>query len=444
MPTIDTTAVAASLKQVYGNRITDLFARHKMTYNQFLKTGRKPSYRPGGSGYYFSTRQGDIESIGGRAEGEYLPEPLAGDGIQGYVTPRLIYGSMRLSGLALEVGKSNMEAFVSIQGDQVKNLFNALVNDLNRQCWGDGYGLLGVTSAAATPNATATWDATFDNDRGVRYMKKGMIVDFFDSTGATQNTTASSLRIDSINPITKVVTFETISDTTQYRDYHPTSAGRGYTNTTASIPAAGIMVRQGARAAAHTTSTASREIIGINGMFDDGTLLGTYEGLTTTTAPEFIANIMDNSAINRELSIDLMLAAMDMTAARSGREATIIRTGLGQRRKYFNLLANDVRYAPAKFIGGYESIGFSQNQAVTMVFDPVTQPNRMYFEPPGVIRKYELTPIGWGGFDPNKMHWRQDYDEATMFLRTYTNLGVEERNALTLLDDLNEPSNQPF
>jgi len=74
----------------------------------------------------------------------------------------------------------------------------------------------------------------------------------------------------------------------------------------------------------------------------------------------------------------------------------------------------------------------------------VTQPNTLYFEPKSAIKKYELTPIGWGGFDANKMHWRENYDQASMYLRTYTNLGVEERQSLTKLKDLTEPANAPW
>jgi len=122
----------------------------------------------------------------------------------------------------------------------------------------------------------------------------------------------------------------------------------------------------------------------------------------------------------------------------------MIRMGLGQRRKYFALLSPDIRFQPAVLKGGYETLSFSQNAAVEIIVDPVTQPNRLYFEPRSAIKKYELKPIGWGGFDANKMHWREDYDQATMFLSTYTNLGVENRPGLTLLDDLVEPSNSPF
>jgi hypothetical protein len=204
------------------------------------------------------------------------------------------------------------------------------------------------------------------------------------------------------------------------------------------------MVRYGARDASFATSDTPVEMVGLLGHYDDGTLLATHEGITVATHPEFKANILSNSSVNRELSIDLMLAAMDYTAAQSGMQANTIRMGLGQRRKYFGLLEGDVRFAPAKIHGGYEQLDFSQNAAVKIIVDPVSQANRLFFEVDGAIKKYELTPIGWGGFDPNKMHWRADYDQSTMFLRTYTNLGVENRVCLTLLSDLTEPANNPF
>lgn len=440
MTTLDTSALAYQFKQTYGDKITDLFARHKMTYNQFDKSPRKAKIRPGGTGFYFSTRQGDVEGVGGRAENALLPEPLAGDGVQGIITPRQVYAVIRMSGLAIEAGKGDLHAFVDAQSDATMNAYKSLVNDLNRQCHADGYGLLGTTSAAATPATGATWTAAFANDRGVRYMKKGMICDFYNSTAIDQS--ASSVRISSINPVTQVVTFEAAADA--YREYHPLTAAQSYSNAAAAIASGSFLVRYGARLATHATTNAFYEIMGLNGMYDDGTLLAQFEGVTVASDPEFKANIMSNSSVNRELSIDLMLAAMDMSAARSHSQIDLIRMGLGQRRKYFGLLSPDVRYSPQVLKGGYETLAFSQNAAVEILVDPVTQPNRLYFEPKTAIKKYELTPIGWGGFDANKMHWRQDYDQTTMFLRTYTNLGVEERQALTLVDDLAEPASAPW
>ncbi len=440
MTVMDTSALAYQFKQTYGDKITDLFARHTMTYNQFETSPRKAKIRPGGTGFYFSTRQGDVEGVGGRAENALLPEPLAGEGVQGIITPRLQYAVIRMSGLAIEAGKGDLHAFVDAQSDATMNAYKSLVNDLNRQCHADGYGLLGTLSAAATPDTTATWTATFANDRGVRYMKKGMICDFYNGTAIDQS--ASSVRISSINPVTQVITFEAAADA--YRDYHPITAAQAYSNAASAIADGSFLVRYGARLVTHATTNAHYEIMGLEGMYDDGTLLATFEGITIASDPEFKANIMDNSAVNRELSIDLMLAAMDMSAARSHTQVDLIRMGLGQRRKYFGLLSPDIRFAPQTLRGGYEVLAFSQNAAVEILVDPVTQPNVLYFEPKSCIKKYELTPIGWGGFDANKMHWRQDYDQTTMFLRTYCNLGVEERQALTKLSDLTEPASAPW
>ena len=155
--------------------------------------------------------------------------------------------------------------------------------------------------------------------------------------------------------------------------------------------------------------------------------------------------MVGNASVDRELSMDLLLAAIDLQAARaSGPGVDTMWMGLGQRRKYYGLMANDVRYAPGVFKGGYENLSFSQNGQVNIIVDPMCQPNTIYMAPINAIKRYELTPIGWGGFDPNKMHWRQDYDEATMFLRTYTQLGIENRRALVKLYDLVEPGTMPF
>jgi len=435
-----TTTLAYQFKRIYGDKITDLFGRHTMTYNEFDKSNRRASYKPGGAGYYFSARQGDHEGVGARWEGVYLPQPLAGAGVQGVITPRQIYAVIRMEGLAIEAGKGDMAAFVDAQTDATMNAYKSLVNDLNRQCHGDGFGLLGTTSAAATPSTSATWTATFNNDRGVRYMKKGMICDFYNSTAVDQS--ASSVRISSINPSTKVVTFEAAANS--YRTYHPLTAAQSYSNAASAIASGSFLVRYGARAAVHATSNTAYELSGLDACYDDSTLIATFEGIAVATYPEFKANILSNAAVNRELSIDLMLAAMDMTQARSGERSDLVRMGLGQRRKYFALLSPDVRFAPQQLKGGYEKLAFSQDASVEIVVDPVTQPNKLYFEPKGTIKKYELTPIGWGGFDANKMHWRENYDQATMFLRCYTNLGVENRPALTALTDLTEPTSLPF
>jgi hypothetical protein len=263
-----------------------------------------------------------------------------------------------------------------------------------------------------------------------------MIVDFYNSAGAVdQNVVAQ--RIQSINPVTKTITMEALS--TDFQALHPLVAARTYTVGTGTIPAASQMVRYGARDAAFATTDTPVEITGLDGIFDDGTLLASFEDITVASYPRWRAGILGNSGVDRELSLDLLLQAVDVMRVRAGKKPGVMRMGLGQRRKYFNQLAPDVRFSPGTFKGGYEELTFAAGDgSIRMVIDPLATPGRIFLHPDGAIEKFEMTPIGWGNLD-QQIHQRAGYDEWDQFLRLYTNLGTEDRNSLVLVKDLVEP-----
>jgi len=431
----DLTNLADLLKNVYGVGLTNQFNDEKTTYNLFSKSDRQPK----GLGYVFGLRYERNQSVGGRAESAKLPTPMTGKKDQGTILPKYIYGSLRLTGPMIEAAKGDTAAFVDGLSDEMDDLYKGLVNDLNRQCHSDGFGKLGTLSAAMTPSTSATFTGTFDNDLGVKYFKEGMLVDMFNSAGSTPITTCCGQRVSIVNPATKVVTFE-ISGQTYLTD-HPNSTIAGYTNDATEVAAASIAVHLGARDASWTSDDKAAEIVGIEGIFDDGTNLSTFENIVVASYPKWKANILSNSSVNRDLSIDLMLQACDLTRMNSGKEVNQILMGLGQRRKYANLLIGDVRFQPGTLKGGYETLTFSGGDgSVEIVIDPMCQPNKIRFMPKGVIQKYEMTPLGWGNLDGSNMHRRSGYDEFDLFLRIYTNLGTEQRNCLSSLNDLTEPS----
>lgn len=430
----DLTNLADLLKNVYGEGITNQFADEKTTYNQFGKSDRKP----GGKGYVFAIRYARTQSTGARAESVQLPDPFTGTKDNGTINPKYIYGTIRLTGPAIELAKGNPMSFVDSLADEMDDIYQSIIVDMNRQCHCDGFGKVATATAAATPSATTTWAVTCDNDTGVMYIQEGMLIDFYDSTGATADTTTCAERVYSVLPTTKVIIFAHYSDT--YLDNHPNSTIRGYTNDATATDAAAVLVKMGARAAAHTSTNSTYEITGLDGIFDDSTLLANFENIAVATYPKWQANILSNSSVNRELSLDLMIQACDTSRQISGMSVNQMRMGLGQRRKYANLLIGDVRFQPTKLIGGYEVLSFAAGDgSIEMIIDPLTQKNKIYFQPADVIKKYELTPLGWGNLDGDQMHRRAGYDEWDLFLRVYTQLGCEQRNCLTLLKDLVEP-----
>ncbi len=441
-----TTAYAAKdslveiLKNVYGEGITNQFADEKTTYNLFPKADKKPA----GNAYIFAVRYARAQGTGGRSESAKLPDPLTGKKDQGAITPVYQYGSIRITGPAIEIAKGNEAAFVDGLADEIDDIYQSILVDLNRQCHWDGFGQIGRLSAAVTyPGATA-WAATFDNDIGVKYFKEGMLVDFYSSDGASQvlNTAAGAIgcRVNSVDPSTNVVSFDL--GAASYITNHPNAISSATNVTPITIPNGGLAIKMGQRSyTTHATTNTPTELTGLMGIFDDGTLLDTFESISADSIPKWRCNMLGNSSVNRELSIDLMLQAVDVARASSGKRIDKILMGLGQRRKYANLLLPDVRFAPTVLKGGYETLTFSGGDgSLEIVVDPDAQPNMIFFFPNDVIKKYELSPLGWGNLDGSQLHQRSGYDEWDAFLRIYTNLGVEERNCLALLKDLVEPN----
>lgn len=428
----DLTNLADILKNVYGEGITNQFNDERTTYNLFPKSDR----RPAGKGYVFGVRYARTQSVGARAESVPLPDPLTGIKDQGTVVPRYIYGTIRLTGPAIEIAKGNSAAFVDSLADEMDDIYQSVVNQMNRQAHSDGFGLLATASASFAPSVTTTFAVTCDNDTGVQYCQEGMIVDFY--SGATPEVDCFSQRISAVFPATNKLIFETGTDS--YVANHPITAARSYTVATTAVPTGAVLISQGARTATHATTNTPYEISGLQAIFDDGTLLATFEGIVPATYPKWQANIISNSSVKRELSIDLMLNACEMTRVRSGMKVNTMLMGLGQKRKYVNLLLPDVRFSPGQLKGGYETLTFGGGDgSVELLIDPLAQKNKIYCYPDGVIKKYELTPLGWGNLDGDQMHRRSGYDEWDLFLRLYTQMGCEQRNCLTKIDDLVEP-----
>ena len=426
----DLTSIQDTLKYVYGDGIRNQFSEEAILYNLLPKSDKKP----GGLGYQFGISYADPQGVGSRIESGIMPDPLVGKFDKALVLPKYTYGALRLTGPALEAGKGNVGAFVDAQTANVEGLYRSIVWNMNRAAWGDGFGKLGTLSATSdTLSVGATWTATFNNDLGVRWFRPGQIIDFYEGANIDQSSVAS--RVSSINAITKVVTFEANDGT--YKANHPLVAARGYTIVAATVASAAVAVPVGARGASFATSDTPIEMTGFAGIFDDGTLLASFQDITVATNPMWKANILSNSSVERELSLDLLIQAVDQARITSGVKPTVMYLGLAQRRKYANLLLGDVRYQPGVLKGGFETLSFSADGTIDMIIDPIAPPNQIFITTKDAIQKFELKPLGWLDYD-QAMHMRSGYDEWDMILAIYANLGVEKRNVCTLLSDLAE------
>ena len=439
----DLTNMADTLKTVYDDGLQAQFVEKRSLWGggegdaAVLPTSEDDI---GGEGFEFSIQYARGQGTGFRNESVALPPPLVGKYDKGLILPKYGYGRLRITGPMIEKARKNVQAFVNSLTHSVQDIYESVVTDLNRAAWGDGFGLIATLSAdsdTVTTSGSTTWTVTCDNDQGVERCIEGMLVDFYESTAIDQSTVTS--RISSVDYVNKTVEME--PNASAYKSYHP--IGSGYTIGTPAVTYAsgGYMVAMGSRLATHDTSADTPiEMTGMEGIFDDGTLLAAFEGITVASYPRWAANVLGNSSVNRDVSIDLLLQACDATRARSKMKAGRMYMGLGQRRKYAGLLLPDVRYDAGKLKGGYEVLTFAGGDGtVEIMVCPEAPTNKIFLEPQGEIKKFVLTPLGWGSLD-QQMHWRSGYDEWDQFLRVYANLGVKRRQCLTLIKDLTEPT----
>lgn len=417
----DLTNLTDILKQVYGPRIEQQQRREALTYMELPISSRKP----GGLGYIFPVHIGSNQAIGAKLESEALPTPQRQRYDKVTITPKYVYGTIRVTGPAIAAAKANVMAFADSLASEISNAFIDVRTDLGRMTFGDGWGQLAVSSAAATTSDSVAWTVTCDNAIGVHYLKEGMYVDFYESD--TLDTSSDSAIITSINPATKVVTLSPTGMTTAQ-----------------AVATAAVIVRENTREDSHDSSTdTAREMMGLLGVIDDGTNLATFQDIDRTAAGKRLwkANYLANSGVDRELTLDLLQRGIDLARYSGGSTINDIRMGLGQRRKYVALLQPDIRYTPGNLDGGFERLTYAGGDArIRITIDPDCVPGAVFQMTKGTIQRYELKALGWADLDGNILHRRSGYDEWNAFLCIYTQIGSTKCNANTHITDLVEPS----
>jgi len=430
----DSTAISYMLHKVHGDFIAEQFPREQITYNDLPKASA--GMAPGGLGYEFPIGYEDPMGGGARLEDERLPPGLASKGDKFLVLPKAVYQTIRLSGLAIAKSQNDRMSYVRGLTREVKGAYQSVVTQLNRQSQGDGFGLLATLSEASdavTTSGSTTWTITCDNDRGVDLLKDGMLVDSFVSTAVDQSSVAS--RVSYVDYVNKTAEMEPNDGT--YKAVHPIAAMAAYTITTDVLASGQLIVAMAAREASHATSNTAREIMGLKGIFDDGTLLATFQDITVATQPKVQAKMMTNSSVARALSLELLYRAVMIGQKHgTGKKMTVVRMPPGQKMNYALLLGPDVRFQPEKLRGGYSEVTFSMGEGrVNIITDWVQEPDYIYVHPEGIIQKFELKPLGFGDIDPGLKNVA-NYDSYTQFLRIYTNIGATERASCICLKDL--------
>lgn len=395
MPTATMTSVDALTKEVYEDRMESQLQEEVVAYKRIERSSKGVVETVGGKYVDFPIKVRRNQGIGYRNENEQLQNPDRAGWAEVHIGLKYGYGRLRMTGQAMELAEKNYQAFASALDSEMTDLQNSLAKDSNRIVYGDGTGLL----ASITADGANT--VTVDN---IQYLEVGQPVDILTrSNGAI---TASARTITAINETTNVVTYD----------------GVDVTATTAM----GL----------YRTGDYNREPQGFQSLISD---TGTLFGVDPTVEPKWKSTVQANGGVNRALSEGLMIETVDKIRRQSGKRVSLILTGLGVRRAYFNLLTQQRRYTDTKeFAGGFNGLAFNYGTEIPVVEDVDCRPNRMYFITEDSMKIYRNRPWHFVDKDGSVWKWVHDFDAWEVISRCYWEVGMSQRNANGILSDIIE------
>lgn len=396
------TTITDALKEHYAPAIESQFNEKKLLMKLLSKNKRVT----GGRDVYLPVITARTHAYGARAESGTLP---TASNVSYDVTKPAIkynYAKISLTGPSMSASRSNKFAFVRALNAEVVGATEGMLNDVNRQCFGDGSGIItrcATTSSSTTVNVDSTED-----------LEIGMVVDILVASSGATITNGSAATILTIPSAT---TFTVASAVT--------------TDTTHCVYVAGSRnnVMMGLKGIVSDQNPGDIETSGV----------GNLQEVAVSGNPWWTASELDASGVNRALTLELMHdTVIDLDKSSGlGHELDCIITTHELWKKYGLLLTPDRRYGgdPDVFEGGWKYLTFD---GLKIFFDRQCQDNRMYFLNLDHLILFEERPVGWADFDNSLLKWDGSTDTWVAFLAYYATIGTDRRNAHAVLKDLTQ------
>lgn len=381
---------------------------------------RRFSTRPGnweGRRHYFTYRDQRNEAIYAGSEGGVLPTSGQADFTQHYATCKYHYATMTITGQAIHIAKKGPGALLSALDDAVSDIVKSYTIDLNRVFWGHGSGKLAQISVAIDLDVDQT--VTVDSMGGTRWINPGMRLVAY--SGATFQ---CDLTVDEDGKTT--TTFEAVESSTE------AAADDSYLY----------------RGEDTTNNSKDKEMMGLEGIIDDGTYVATFQGLARASYDPMNAYVLSNSGTGRALTESLLMQAISASYERAnGNIDLIIMHPKIIRAHQESLISADRVFMVApdgtpSYQGGYQLDNFYfGNRRVEQDRDAPW--DRVYMAQKDTIKFYYAGngPVGWINDDKMILRAVAGYDKITGHLRTYGELGCDDPKKNVLIEDISYTAN---
>jgi hypothetical protein len=382
------------LKRHYSG---DFIATQQQTDPDVLSLFSTAAEKPGGEdgAVRFGVRMQRRQNGGAQNQNEQFRANETGVRKQSTIAAKINIWAIELTGFAISLSKSQVDAFVAGLEDEFEDALAMMKKDENRQVFGSGTGVIATVNGAVAASTTVVVS-------NVQYFFPGERVDFW--AGAVKE--AANVQITSINESTLTLTLS-LAITVANGDNIYRS------NVNDSAPADG------------------KEMMGLEGLADDGTLFTTFQGLSRATYGIWQGSI--TNAASSQITNDLLQRFVDKGERRSGRVVDTIISHRNQRRQYLNVVTPLKRFQDDDLDSGFKALEWN---GMRWLVSHDCQRSRVYGFPRKEIQKYEAFGVKLDDTGGTTVYHIPRTDTYESYYKHYANIGTKYPASLCRLDSL--------
>jgi hypothetical protein len=428
----DLTGFDKALKDVYGPRIEEQLSL-KNVLSDLVEDNDSQDWT--GRQVIYPIHVGRNEGVGASGEGDPLPAAGRQYLAEVKIPVKYNYGRIELTKQVMESSLTNKGAFARAMDFELKGLVRDLGNDLERQRFGSGKGVLALVNGQQNFNAT-TWLAV-DSPFGVTPTTNG---------GRFLN---PNMTIAVIHPTVDATIEGTFTLTTMQGGAISATGATvvlsGTTNVTVSDNARIVRWKTAVPAGGSTGNSLNKESMGLLGILDDGTFVTTLHNVSRTDYPVFKSTVIASVGI---LSLDVIQRGIDASDELGGGDISangIMICHHSVRREYLKLLQADRRYTGADLKspdGGTKKAALKKGGEITYGDIPwriakhCPYGTLFGFEKNSAITRYIQIRGEWADEDGAILRNVAGYDKWEAFYRLWDNLHSDRPNEGFRLDGI--------
>ena len=324
MPGQDTTAYNEVLKNVFEGGIRELIPTKVKTLRKFEEKDAKAW---GGRYVEYPLLVGRNWGSGWGTELGNLPTAGREQYTNTKIFMRYQYGRIQLSAQVMKASQGSRNAFEPAMEQAMRGIVNTMSSERGRAIMGDGRGIMClVNETTPSGNTTVVVDSPggfAGADNGARFVNPGMVIGFVNpTTGALR---ASNRTVQSVATAgTSFVVDSAPAAATADNDYIVRVMTTGSTDV--------------------SDSSYQKEMMGLSGLIDDGTYVGTLHAVNRITYPIYQSTVITSAGA---WSSDVIQRAIDLADQRGGGTINSLTMHHSGRRAYIASMDDLRRYSGA-------------------------------------------------------------------------------------------------